>query len=149
MREYLLFALQRLALLAAVVFFGIFGAFFISHLSPINPVESIIGEIASRATISPAAVEDMRRSLNEMFGLDVPLWQQYLNFWSRLLVGDLGEHPYSRLLKASVLSVEDAGHGKLAPAAELAATSDALVGRSVSRLEPRGDGRQVRVYPAA
>lgn len=90
MREYLLFALQRLALLAAVVFFGISGAFFISHLSPINPVESIIGEIASRATISPQAVEEMRRSLTEMFGRDVPLWQQYFNFWGRLVVGDLG-----------------------------------------------------------
>ena len=90
MKEYLLFALQRFALLAAVVFFGVSGAFFISHLSPINPVESILGEISSRATISPVAVEEMRRSLNEMFGLNVPLWQQFLNFWGRLLVGDLG-----------------------------------------------------------
>ena len=90
MREYLLFALKRFLLLAAVVFFGISGAFFISHLSPINPVESMIGEIASRATISPEAVAEMRRSLTEMFGLDVPLWQQYINFWGRLLVGDLG-----------------------------------------------------------
>jgi peptide/nickel transport system permease protein len=90
MREYLLFALQRFALLAAVVFFGISGAFFISHLSPINPVESILGEISARSTISPEAVEQMRRALNEMFGLDVPLWQQYLNFWARFAVGDLG-----------------------------------------------------------
>lgn len=90
MREYLLFALKRFLLLVAVVFFGISGAFFISHLSPINPVESMIGEIASRATISPQAVAEMRRSLTEMFGLDVPLWQQYINFWGRLLVGDLG-----------------------------------------------------------
>jgi peptide/nickel transport system permease protein len=90
MREYLLFALKRFALLAAVVFFGISGAFFISHLSPINPVESMIGEIASRATISPEAVAAMRRSLTELFGLDVPLWQQYLNFWGRFLTGDLG-----------------------------------------------------------
>lgn len=90
MREYLVFVLRRFALLAAVVFFGVSGAFFIANLSPINPVESMIGEISSRATISPAAVDDMRRSLTEMFGLDVPLWQQYLNFWGRLAVGDLG-----------------------------------------------------------
>ena len=62
---------------------------------------------------------------------------------------DAPEHPYSRLLKASVLSAEDAGRGKLAPAVELAATSDALLLKPSSRLEPRGDGRQVRVYPAA
>jgi ABC-type oligopeptide transport system ATPase subunit len=65
------------------------------------------------------------------------------------IVLDKPEHPYSRLLKASVLSAEDAGAGKLAPAAELVATSNALLRRSGSRLEPREDGRQVRVYPAA
>jgi ABC-type oligopeptide transport system ATPase subunit len=65
------------------------------------------------------------------------------------VVLDKPEHPYSRLLKASVLSAEDAGAGKLAPAAELVATSNALLRRPASRLEPRDDGRQVRVYPAA
>jgi hypothetical protein len=61
---------------------------------------------------------------------------------------DHPEHPYSRLLKASVLSAEDAGAGKLDPAAELVATSNNRLHKT-SRLEPRGDGRQVRVYPAA
>ena len=32
----------------------------------------------------------MRRTLTELFGLDVPLWQQYLNFWGRFIRGDLG-----------------------------------------------------------
>ena len=90
MKDYLLFVLRRFALLAAVVFFGVSGAFFISHLSPISPVESMLGQITSRASISPDAVAEMRRSLTEMFGLDVPLWQQYLNFWGRLAMGDLG-----------------------------------------------------------
>lgn len=65
---------------------------------------------------------------------------------------DTPEHPYSRLLKASVLSAEDAGAGKLGPAPELMALSDRLLGASESRLEPRNDGRAVRVYsqlPAA
>jgi ABC-type oligopeptide transport system ATPase subunit len=62
---------------------------------------------------------------------------------------DAPEHPYSRLLKASVLSAEDAGAGKLDPALDLVSTSNALVGRDGSTLEPRADGRQVRIYPAA
>jgi peptide/nickel transport system ATP-binding protein len=65
------------------------------------------------------------------------------------VVLDDPEHPYSRLLKASVLSAEDAGAGKLSPAAELVATSNDLLHKAASQLEPRGDGRQVRVYPAA
>jgi peptide/nickel transport system permease protein len=90
MKEYLLFALKRFVLLAAVVFFGISGTFFISHLTPISPVEAIIGQILGQSTVSPEAVEEMRRSLTEMFGLDVPLWQQYINFWTRFVQGDLG-----------------------------------------------------------
>ena len=59
---------------------------------------------------------------------------------------DAPEHPYSRLLKASVLSAEDAGAGKLDPAADLAEVSNALLDKTSSRLESRDDGRQVRVY---
>jgi hypothetical protein len=47
-----------------------------------------------------------------------------------------------------VLSIDDAGHGRLEPATDLVATSNALLGQSRSALEPRPDGRQVRVYPA-
>jgi ABC-type oligopeptide transport system ATPase subunit len=61
---------------------------------------------------------------------------------------DAPEHPYSRLLKASVLSAEDAGAGKLGPASDLALLSDRLLGATESRLEPRQDGRAVRIYPA-
>jgi ABC-type oligopeptide transport system ATPase subunit len=59
---------------------------------------------------------------------------------------DEPEHPYSRLLKASVLDTADAGAGRLEPATELAAVSSELLDRSDSRLEPRPDGRLVRVY---
>lgn len=59
---------------------------------------------------------------------------------------DAPEHAYSRLLKASVLSVEDAGRGRLEPATDLVAASEALLSRKHSALELRADGRQVRVY---
>jgi peptide/nickel transport system permease protein len=32
----------------------------------------------------------MTRYYNELFGFDVPIWEQYLNFWQSLLRGDLG-----------------------------------------------------------
>jgi peptide/nickel transport system ATP-binding protein len=62
---------------------------------------------------------------------------------------DQPEHPYSQLLKASVLSADDAGAGRLAPAGDLLALSNERLGRAdASRLEERGDGRRVRVYEA-
>lgn len=58
---------------------------------------------------------------------------------------DTPEHPYSRLLKASVLSTEDAGDGKLATDPGMVKLAADLVGRP-SRLVDRPDGRMVRVY---
>ncbi len=58
---------------------------------------------------------------------------------------DNPEHPYSRLLKASVLSTEDAGDGKLATDPGMVELAGNLVGRP-GKLEGRPDGRLVRVY---
>ncbi len=58
---------------------------------------------------------------------------------------DNPEHPYSRLLKASVLSTEDAGDGKLATDREMVSRANGLVGVA-GRLVDRPDGRSVRVY---
>lgn len=58
---------------------------------------------------------------------------------------DNPEHPYSRLLKASVLSTEDAGAGKLGSDPGMVTLANALVGQA-GRLVDRPDGRMVRVY---
>ncbi|MGG4498368.1 ABC transporter permease [Brevibacillus reuszeri] len=55
--------------------------FLMVHLIPGDPVTTILGQFAT-----PDAVSQMRAAL----GLDEPLWQQYLHFLGRLLVGDLG-----------------------------------------------------------
>jgi peptide/nickel transport system ATP-binding protein len=62
---------------------------------------------------------------------------------------DNPEHPYSRLLKASVLSADDAGAGKLGAATDLVALSNNLLAAPSSSLAERPDGRFVRVYEAA
>ena len=58
---------------------------------------------------------------------------------------DNPEHPYSRLLKASVLSTEDAGDGKLATDPGMVKLAGDLIGRP-GKLADRPDGRFVRVY---
>jgi ABC-type oligopeptide transport system ATPase subunit len=57
---------------------------------------------------------------------------------------DQPEHPYSRLLKASVLSTDDAGAGKLATDPDMVRLAGEMVGRP-GRLVDRADGRLVRV----
>ncbi|WP_055045700.1 ABC transporter ATP-binding protein [Devosia sp. A16] len=59
---------------------------------------------------------------------------------------DKPEHPYSQLLKASVLSADDAGAGNLTPANDLLQLSNERLSQADdSRLEERADGRKVRV----
>ncbi|ABC93628.1 probable oligopeptide ABC transporter, permease protein (plasmid) [Rhizobium etli CFN 42] len=38
----------------------------------------------------PNAIELMRQSLRELYGMQGSIWQQYLHFWLRLATGDLG-----------------------------------------------------------
>ncbi|WDR06980.1 ABC transporter ATP-binding protein [Devosia rhodophyticola] len=61
---------------------------------------------------------------------------------------DNPEHPYSRLLKASVLSTEDAGAGKLMTDPGMAALASERMERPGS-LQSRPDGRLVRVCEEA
>lgn len=61
---------------------------------------------------------------------------------------DNPEHPYSRLLKASVLSTEDAGAGKLATDPGMVKLANTLVSKP-GHLQSRPDGRLVRVYEGA
>ncbi|QOG08429.1 ABC transporter permease [Aureimonas sp. OT7] len=90
MNPYLRFVAGRLLLLFAVVFFGVSAAFFITHLSPIDPVETALGRIINQANFSPEAVEQMRATLTDLYGRDSSMAGQYITFWKRVVVGDLG-----------------------------------------------------------
>jgi ABC-type oligopeptide transport system ATPase subunit len=55
------------------------------------------------------------------------------------------QHPYAKLLKASVLSTENAGHGDLVPANELIEASTEMLEKvATSRMVEQADGRLVR-----
>jgi peptide/nickel transport system permease protein len=90
MHGYLVFVGKRLLQLIAVVFFGVSATFLVTHLSPISPVESALGRMTARSNFSPEAIVAMREALTDMYGVNEPLLQQYLNFWIRLARGDLG-----------------------------------------------------------
>lgn len=56
--------------------------FLLIHLVPGDPVAVMLGDWAS-----PADEQALRRQL----GLDLPLWQQYTQYWLGVLQGDLGQ----------------------------------------------------------
>jgi peptide/nickel transport system permease protein len=58
----------------------------IPRFMPGNPVDLLI----SRAGLRGNAVSMMYTYYMEAFGLDLPIWKQYLNFWIAIFHGDLG-----------------------------------------------------------
>jgi peptide/nickel transport system permease protein len=70
----LLYTLPAVWLVVSVVFLLI-------HLVPGDPVQQMLGEGAASADVAAA---------RHAYGLDVPLGQQYWNYWKGVLRGDLG-----------------------------------------------------------
>ena len=62
----------------------------IPRFMPGNPVQNML----SRAAVRAEATEVMYGYYTRAFGLDVPVWKQYLNFWNALFHGDLGTSVY-------------------------------------------------------
>jgi peptide/nickel transport system permease protein len=62
----------------------------IPRFMPGNPVQSLL----SRSQVPPEAVPALMAYYNNLFGLDQPILQQYLNFWNALFHGDLGRSVY-------------------------------------------------------
>src|SRR5581483_2269925 len=70
----LLYTLPVLWLVVSIVFLLI-------HLVPGDPILQMLGEGAPAGDV---------QTLRHLYGLDVPLGQQYLNYWRGVLHGDLG-----------------------------------------------------------
>jgi peptide/nickel transport system permease protein len=64
----------------------------IPRFMPGDPVANVMARIG--AVVNPGAAEQMREYYRHVFGLDIPVWQQYFNFWGALFRGDLGISVY-------------------------------------------------------
>ncbi len=79
--RHLDYVARRLVALLPVLFGITFIVFFMIHLVPGDPARTLLG---IRAT------DDSVAALHKAFGLDKPIWVQYLDFLGRLAHGDLG-----------------------------------------------------------
>jgi peptide/nickel transport system permease protein len=73
--------LTRLVLTIPVVWLVVSLVFLLIHLVPGDPILQMLGDGATPADIG---------ALRHQYGLDRPLWAQYLHYWSGVLHGDLG-----------------------------------------------------------
>jgi peptide/nickel transport system permease protein len=86
-KEYFL---PRLLQWLLVIFVGVTITFLVPRLSPVNPVEQAMGRLTAFQSLSPEATIALRESLQDLYGLNGTIFEQYLNFWKRVLTGDLG-----------------------------------------------------------
>lgn len=93
MRTIILALAKRLLLVLPVVWAVVTLVFLLIHIVPGDPVRNALGDNATEAQVA-----ELKRKL----GLDLPLAQQYLNYWRGVLQGDLGVslvNPSDRVLE--------------------------------------------------
>src|ERR1051326_2394687 len=84
----------RLLYMVPVIWLVVSVVFLLIHLVPGDPIQQMLGENAAAADLQAA---------RHTYGLDVPLPQQYVNYWKGVLHGDLGrslrfDQPVSKLV---------------------------------------------------
>lgn len=64
----------------------------IPRFMPGNPIRNMLTRVSVGTTAG--ASQALYDYYSHLFGLDLPLWQQYLNFWNSLIHGNLGISSY-------------------------------------------------------
>jgi peptide/nickel transport system permease protein len=77
---------RKLLIYAVTFFVAVTIDWVIPRFMPGDPIQTML----SRASLRPEANQALQAYYTNVFGLDRPVWQQYLNFWTALLHGDLG-----------------------------------------------------------
>lgn len=84
------FIIPRFVQWLVVIIVGVTLTFLIPRLSPINPISQAMGRLTAFQNLSPEATLALRESLEDLYGLDGTILEQYVNFWGRVLQGDMG-----------------------------------------------------------
>jgi peptide/nickel transport system permease protein len=82
--------LRRILMVFLVIWSAATLNFFIPKLTPRNPVREKLLEQASRGGYIPPGFEEMVQSYEKKFGLDQPVWRQYLTYMGEMARFNLG-----------------------------------------------------------
>jgi peptide/nickel transport system permease protein len=81
---------RRIGVFFLVVIFAVSINFLIPRLRSTNPVAARMYEFAASGAGRAGDFRELIAIYNEKFGLDKPLWEQYLNYWADVVRFDLG-----------------------------------------------------------
>jgi peptide/nickel transport system permease protein len=77
---------RKIAIYLLTFFVAVTVNFAIPRLMPGDPIDGLIARFQTNSSAAP----ELHGYFTESFGLDQPLWEQYLAYWRGLLQGDLG-----------------------------------------------------------
>jgi peptide/nickel transport system permease protein len=77
---------RKLITYVLAFFVGVTIDWLIPHLMPGDPIQSML----SNFQLDSASYAALYKQFAQSFGLNVPLWQQYLDFWRGVLTGNMG-----------------------------------------------------------
>jgi peptide/nickel transport system permease protein len=83
---------RKLLIYGLTFFLAVTIDWMIPRFMPGDPIANILGRTAFSGNSD--AVQAMYNYYSHIFGLDQPIWRQYLNFWNALFHGDLGRSIY-------------------------------------------------------
>ena len=90
-----MYVIKRLGFLIAVMWTAATLNFILPHLSPKDPVAEQVTQKIASGGLTPEAAQEMQDGLRALYGLDKPLWQQYVKYIWNTFRFDLGKSIYS------------------------------------------------------
>lgn len=82
---------QRVSMVLAVVWAAGTLNFFIPRIAPKNPIAEKLTQMAGTSGVDPAKIAEMAQAFNARFGLDRPLFDQYLTYLGNMMRLDFGQ----------------------------------------------------------
>lgn len=83
--------LRRAAMVLAVVWAAGTINFFIPRIAPKNPIAEKLTQMAGTSGVDPTKIKEMADAFNVKFGLDQPLWVQYVKYLHDVFTFDFGQ----------------------------------------------------------
>jgi peptide/nickel transport system permease protein len=82
---------RRIGVFLLIVFVAVSLNFIMPRVRSTNPIEQRLYMMAAQGGVHVNEIQEMVKFYNQKFGLDQPLWVQYVNYWRDLLHLDLGQ----------------------------------------------------------
>jgi ABC-type dipeptide/oligopeptide/nickel transport system permease component len=83
--------LRRFVMVAAVIWAAGTLNFFIPRIAPKNPIAEKLTQMAGTSGVDPSKIKEMADAFSAKFGLDRPLWEQYLHYLRDVFTLDFGQ----------------------------------------------------------